>query len=206
MRRHVSTAASSKATYTTGRIIRHIGGRIGTLGSHSIFEGTLGCEVIAGANTALDLCILELELLLVLVALVFCRRLPVGLWAEENVLSDGDSVGLWACGLALLLTEFCPCLALGYAGVYDLFDNGLLDASCSLDFLAVLIYTVGYDRLGSILVLGDLLLGEGEVVVIFLFSPVGAAILCQKGSQKGNSAALTRLLETYLLYDMCGMG
>ena len=54
-------------------------------------------------------------------------------------------------------------------------DHCLLDAAGGLDLLAVLVDAVGYDRLGSVLVLGDCLLGEGEVVLVFLFGPVGAA-------------------------------
>jgi hypothetical protein len=131
--------------------------------------------MVALADTALDLGVLELELLLVLVALVFCRGLPVRCGAEDDVLSDGYRVGLGPGGLALLCAEFGPCLALGDARVYDLLDDRLLDAACGLDLLAILVDAVRYDRLGSVLVLGDCLLGEGDVVLVFLFGPVGAA-------------------------------
>ncbi|KAJ8106481.1 hypothetical protein OPT61_g9506 [Boeremia exigua] len=141
--------------------------------------------MVALANTALDLCVLELQLLLVLLALVVLCGLPVGLWAEDDVLSNRDCVGLGSGGLALLRAEFWPCLALGDAGVYDLLDDRLLDAAGGLDLLAVLVDAVGYDCLGSVLVLGDCLLGEGEIVLIFLFGPIGAAAKSVSSESRG---------------------
>lgn len=83
-------------------------------------------------------------------------------------------------------------------------DDRLLDAAGRLDLLAVLVYAVGYDRLGSVLVLGNLLLGEGEVVLIFLFGPVGAAASCQYFCADENAQRKpTLLLETWLLCVVC---
>lgn len=64
-------------------------------------------------------------------------------------------------------------------------DDRLLDAARRLDLLAVLIDAVRYDRLGSVLVLGDCLLGEGDVVLVFLFGPVGAAAAASVEAQGG---------------------
>lgn len=203
MRGHVSSASYTKATRATRRVVRHVGGRVGALGGHGVLEGTFCCEMVSRADTALDLCVLELQLLLVLIALVVLRGLPVGLWAEDNVLSNRNSVGLGPGGLALLLAEFCPCLALSHAGVHDLLDDCLLDAARRLDLLAVLVYAVGYDRLGSVLVFGDCLLGEGEIVLIFLFGPVGAAAnIVSDALQPRKSAERTLLLETWLRCDV----
>lgn len=134
--------------------------------------------MVAGANTALDLCVLELELLLLVVALVLSAGLPVGDGAEVDVLGDTDGVGLGAGGLALLLAELGPALALGDARVDDLLDDRLLDAARCLYLLAVLADVVRGDGLCSVLVLGDLLGRELllDIAIVLLFGPVGAAV------------------------------
>lgn len=94
--------------------------------------------MVALADTALDLCVLQLGLLLGFVALVLCARFPVCDGPEGDVLSDGDCVCLGACGLALLLPEFRPGLALCDAWVHDLLDDRLLYPARRLVLLAVL--------------------------------------------------------------------
>jgi hypothetical protein len=176
-----SRAGTQAATRscTTGRIVWHIGRRDVALGSHGVFEGTFCGEMVALANTTLDLRVLELSLLLSVVALLLVARLPVADRPEDDVLGDGDGICLRARGLALLLPEFRPLLALGYAGVDDLLDDGFLDAACDLVLFAVfrLDYVRGYG-FAAVFVLGDLWLGEGcgRLLVVF-FRPVGAAIV-----------------------------
>jgi hypothetical protein len=133
--------------------------------------------MVALADTALDLCVLELGLLLRFVALVFAAGFPVGYGAEGNVLGDRDRVCLRAWGLALFLSEFSPLLSLGYAGVDDLLDDCLLDAPCGLVLLAVF-DAVRDDCFGSVFVLDDLWGWEGgeRGLLVFFFRPVGAAV------------------------------
>jgi hypothetical protein len=178
MRGHVAALAGAEATSTAGRIVGHIRGSICALGGHGVLEGALCGEVVAGADTALDLCVLELELLLLVVALVLGASLPVGDGAEVDVLCDADGVGLGAGSLALFLAELGPALALCDARVDDLLDDRLLDAARCLNLLAVLANVVRRDGLGSVLVLGDLLGRELllDVAIFLLFGPVGAAV------------------------------
>lgn len=132
--------------------------------------------MVALANTTLDLCVLELGLLLRLVALVLVAGFPVRYRSEGDVLSDGDGVRLRARGLALLLSELCPLLSLSHTGVYNLLDDRLLDAPGGLVFLAVFADAVGDDCLCSVLVLDDLVGWEGgERLLVVFFRPVGAA-------------------------------
>lgn len=65
-----------------------------------------------------------------------------------------------ARGLALFCSKLYPLLSLGDARVYDLLDDGLLDAAGRLDFLAIF-NTVRNDGFGSVLVLDDLVGWEG---------------------------------------------
>ena len=132
--------------------------------------------MVALANTTLDLCILELSLLLRLVALVLATSFPVGYRPENDVLGHGNGVCLRASGLALFLSKLCPLLPLGDARVYDLLHDRLFDAPGGFVLSAVFADLVGDDCLGSILVLDDLVGGKGgkRLLVVF-FRPVGAA-------------------------------
>ena len=178
MRGNVAARAGAQtASCTAGRIVGHFCGGDVAFGGHGVFEGTFCGEMVSLANTALDLCVLELGLLLRFVALIFVAGFPVGYGAEGDVLGDGDGVCLWACGLALFLSEFRPLLSFSDAWVYDLLYDGLLDAPCLLVFLAVVAPAEGDDGFGSVFVLDDLLWWElvGDLLVFF-FRPVGAAV------------------------------
>lgn len=133
--------------------------------------------MVALTDTALDFCILELGLLLCLVALVLVACFPVADGPEGDVLRYTDGVGLGSCGLALFLAELGPALALCDARVDDLLDDCFLDATRGFVFFAVITDAVGYDGLGSVLVLGG---GWGweclYVVLVVFFRPVGAAV------------------------------
>lgn len=180
MRRHIArTTLSERAGLgTTASDFGHIGGRVGTLGRHGILERTLCGPVVARADAALDLCVLEVGFLLCVFGFVLGGGLPAGDGAEEDILGDGGGVGLGAGRLALLLAKFGPLLALGDAGVDGRLNGGLFDATGRLDLLAVFAERVGYDGLAAVFVLGDGGLGEGEGVVILLFGPVGASMWC----------------------------
>jgi len=173
---------SDTSTARLRRIIGHLGGRGLAVRSHGVLEGTLCGEMVAAANTALDLCALEVRLLLLHLVLVLGARLPVRHGAEDDVLGNAGGVCLRAERLALILAEFGPRLALGDAGIYDLLDDRLLDAAGRLDFLAVFADRVGDEGLGSILVLNDLLLGEGlgGVVLLSVVGPVGSSAVVSK--------------------------
>jgi hypothetical protein len=131
--------------------------------------------MVALANTTLDLCVLEFGLLLGFVALVFVTCFPRCDRSEDDVFGDGYSVGKGTGGLALLCSKFRPLLALGNTGVYSSLNYSLLDAAGGLVSAAVFPDAVGCDCLGSVLVLGDGLGGEGELGLVVFFRPVGAA-------------------------------
>jgi hypothetical protein len=199
MGRHVSAAAGTETTSRAGRVVGHVCGRDVALGSHGVFEGTLCCEMVALADTALDFCILELSLLLRLVALVFVTRFPCRDGAEQDVLCDRHGVGLWACGFALFLAELGPLLALCDAGVYGGFDDGFLDAAGGFDAAAFVVDAVGCNSLGAVFVLGYGVLGEGELCAfVFFFGPVGAAV----GLGVSERSCETEDLE--VLFEGCG--
>lgn len=134
--------------------------------------------MVSGADTALDLCVLEGVLLLDVLALLLVAGLPSGDRPKEDILGDGGGIGLRAWRLALLLPEFGPLLALGDARVYDGFDGRLLDAAGRLDLLAVFAESVGYDCFAAVFVFGYGLLGELDGVIVVFFGPVGAAVAC----------------------------
>ena len=176
MRRHVARAACAEPALLWHRIVAQIGGvRPLTLGRHGILERTLGGPVVSAADPALDLRVLEHVLLSVDLALVLGARLPVRRRAEHDVLCHAGRVGLRAERLALLLPEFGPVFPFGDARVHDLLDGDLLDAAGCLDFFAVFADRPCYDGLGSVFVLGDLLGGERDGVLVFFFGPVGAS-------------------------------
>jgi hypothetical protein len=86
------------------------------------------------------------------------------------------------------------------AGVDDLLDGDFLDAARGLYFFAVFADGVCDDCFRAIFVLCDLLLGEGDGVVVFFFCPVGAAAGGEVSDSWGmrKSAPLTLLVVTYL--------
>jgi hypothetical protein len=134
--------------------------------------------MVSLTNSALDLCVLELGLLFRFVALVLVTCFPCCNRSENNVLGNGDGIGLRACGLSLFLTKLGPLFALSDAGVDGSFDDGFLDAACGLVAATVFTNAVGGYGLGSVLVLGDGLGGEGELRVVVFLRPVGAAGMC----------------------------
>jgi hypothetical protein len=179
MRWHVSSTRRTEATRRRAwRVVWHVRGRNVTLGRHCVFEGALCGEMIALADTTLDLGVLELGLLLRLVALVLIASFPGGDGAEVDVFSDGDGVVLGARGLAFFLAELGPLLALGDARVDGGFDDGLFDAACSFVAAAVFADAVRGYGFAAVLVLGDGLGGKRDLVVIIFFRPVGAAAVC----------------------------
>lgn len=135
--------------------------------------------MVSAANTTLDLGILEVVLLLRLLALILCARLPSCDRPEQNVLSNGGRIGLWTEGLSFFLSELGPMLALGDTRVDDGFDGRFLDAACGFDLFAVFAERVGDYCLAAILVFGDGLRGKGggELGVVLLFGPVGATMI-----------------------------
>ena len=148
------------------------------LGRHRVLEGALARPVLARAYPALDLGVLQARLLLLnRVLLLHLRRLPVDRGAEDDVLGDGGRVCLRAGGLALLLAELGPVLALCHARVDDLLDHRLADPPRRLDLLAPVVDAVCGYRFRAVFVLGYGLRREGgDGVVVFLFGPVGSSV------------------------------
>ena len=177
MRRNIASGAGAEPSAgSAGRIVGHVCGGNVALGGHGVFEGTFGGEMVALADTALDLCVLQLCLLLGVIALVLGARFPVRHGPEGNILSDRHRVRLRARRLALLLPELGPRFTLSHPRVHRCLDQRLLDAPCRLVPPPVIADAVAYDGLGSIFVLGHSLLWEGDVEVVIFFGPVGTAI------------------------------
>lgn len=154
--------------------------------------------MVAATDSAFDLCVLEVGLLLLHLALILGAGFPVRYRPEDDVLCDAGGVGLWALGLSLLLTKFRQVLPLCDSGVHSLLDGGLFDAPCGLDLLPIIADRVGYDGFGSVFVLGDLGLRKLERVLVLLFGPVGAAVkLVSAPERRQKSKMLTQLLETF---------
>ena len=153
--------------------------------------------MVAAANTALDLCALEVRLLLLHFVLVLGARLPVRHRAEDDVLGDAGGICLRAEWLALILPELGPLLALGDTGVHNLFDDRLFDTAGSLDLFAVLADGVGDDSLSPIFVLDDLVLGKSlGGILVFFFGPVGSPVVMSKSWRAGDACGLFTWRET----------
>lgn len=160
VRRNVAGGASTQTTSSTDLVRAQICSTSRLLdGSHGVLEGTAGCEMLATANTTLDLLVLELVLHAALFRVLLGfggLSLPVRAGAEDHVLTDGGGVEGGARRVALLEAELGPRPALGHLWVDVLADYGGLDPASDLHFLVVIIEAVGDDRLGAVFVLGDL--------------------------------------------------
>jgi len=78
--------------------------------------------------------------------------------------------------VVFLEAEFGPCFTFCDARVDVLFYDGGPDPTGGFDFLAVVVETVGYDCLCTILVCGNLLWGKGGgILEFFVVSPILAA-------------------------------
>jgi hypothetical protein len=178
MRRYVTRATNAESTDVWRIVLACFAGRARCLafGGHGVFEGTFGGPVVAAADSALDLCVLEDGLLARHLACVLIAGLPVACGSEGDVLGDGGGVCLWAQRFPLLGAELGPVFSLCDARVDDLLDGYFLDAARGLYFFAIFPDRVGDNGLGTVFVFGDLLLGEGDGVVVFFFRPVGAAV------------------------------
>lgn len=181
MRRNVAGTASTQTTSSLLFVHIHTStaGRLLDRG-HGVFERTAGCEVLATANTALDLLVLELVLDAALLAAGLLHllglRLPVHAGTEHEVFADRCGVERGTRGVALLQTEFGPRAPLSHLGV-DMFpDDSRLDAAGDLHFLVVVVEAVRNHRLRAVFVRNHLLRGEsGRVVELLVVGPVGAA-------------------------------
>lgn len=137
--------------------------------------------MLSVTDTTLDFLVLKLVLHAALLAALLLSLLglylPVGAWAEDDVLADGGGIESWAWGVALLEAKLGPRSALGHLRV-DMFAlDGGFDAARDLHFLVVVIETVGDHGLGAVLVLDHLLRGErGGVIELLVVGPVGIAV------------------------------
>ena len=133
--------------------------------------------MLAVANTALDLLVLQLVLHglgVGVLALVLGFLAPVEGRLEDDVLADGGGVGGRAGTILGAEAELGPRLAIGDAGVDDLAVGDVADASCGLDLLAVVVQAVLDDGRAAILV-GDFLGGRefgGGLLELVIVGPV----------------------------------
>lgn len=149
VRWHVAARARTQTallgSLTVGAVSHGVSGRGGAIvgGRHGVLERTPRGEMLALANTALDLLIAQLllqTLLLGLAAALFgllrLHALPVARGPENDVLAYGGCVGLRALALAFFEAEFRPCAALSDGGVYSFAVYNGLGLGCHAHFLA----------------------------------------------------------------------
>lgn len=180
MWRDIAAAASSKTSLrsTTTQTLVHIrrGTGIRTLRRHGVLERTLGSEMVTAANTTLDLHLLELLSLLILLRLrlLLTTRLEARHRAENNILAQRRGIRARTRWLARLRPHLVPLSPLRHARVLLLLDHCSSDALRALDLLALLVEEDRHDRLGAVLVLGDLGCRERgrETAVVFVLRPV----------------------------------
>lgn len=185
MRRHIAPSSSSQPAFL-GLLVVAIGATctsrvaIFAHGRHGVFERTSGSEMLAIANPALDLLILQLRLDAILLGLLLLAvLLPRHARPEDDVLADGGRIEARPGGVAFFEAELGPGAAFGDAGVDGFFDDGGADAAGGFDLFAVVVEAVGDVSFGAVFVGGDLGRGEGVgVVEFFVVGPVLAARRC----------------------------
>lgn len=173
---------ASSSSSSSSRIVSHPGGNVGraSLGAdrgHGVLVRAAGCEMLAVANTTLDLLVLKLVLHglgVGVLALLLLILAPVRARPEDDVLTDGGRVGGGTGGILGAEAELGPCLALGDARVHLFRVRGVADAASRLHLLALIVVTEGDDGLGAVLVADGLGRGEvgGGLVDIFVVGPV----------------------------------
>ncbi len=134
--------------------------------------------MLSGTDTALDLLALKLVLYASCLWLLLLGILaPVDTWLENDVLADGGGIECWASLVLCGHAELAPCLALCNAWADNLLVDSRANAAGGLDLLSIVVQAVGDDRLGSILVGGDLLWWEvkGVIVKLLVIGPILAA-------------------------------
>ena len=137
------------------------------LGRHGVLERALGGPVLAGADAALDLGVLEAGLLLLELALVLGRAgLPVDLRPEHDVLGDASRVRLRPRRLAGLLAELRPVLALRTRGFTTCLITVLRIRWGALYFAAGVVEPVAYDCFRAVFVLEVFGCGDVDGIIV----------------------------------------
>lgn len=183
MRRHIGTPTDAQSTLRRltshlAHVRRRITRLLRTLRRHGILERTLCGKVIAAANTAFNLHLLERLGLLILLWSLLLRRtgLKSHLRSEDDVLAEGGGVHAWARRLAGFGPHFRPVPALGYAGVFFLLYHGAADALGAAHFFAFFVEENGYYCFCAVFVAGDLGRGDrGREIGLLILGPIGAA-------------------------------
>lgn len=163
--------------------------------------------MLSSTDTALDLLALQLVLHRSSLWLLLLGILaPVDAWLEDDVLADGGGVHSWSSLVLSGKSELAPLLALCDTRGDNLLHNGCADAACGLDLLAVIVQAVCDDRLGSILVGGDLLWWEfeGGIVELFVIGPVLAAVKVSISSGSEVQLVSDNLLCYLRHFESCG--
>lgn len=172
-RRHVRALLSGPSRTSSrrprsARLIAHARSDISSAGladgGHGVLVGTTSSEMLAVADTALDLLILKLVLHglgVGVVGLVLGLLAPVDRGAEDDVLADRRGVGRGALGVAGRVAELGPRLALRHPRVDDLAAHHVPHAPRRLDLLPQVVDPVLDDGPCPVLVLD--LLRRGQV-------------------------------------------
>lgn len=135
----------------------HVGRAVLAHRRHRVLVRTPGRKVLAVADTALDLLVLELvlhRLRVGVLALVLGVLAPVDAGAEDDVLAHRRRVGRRADRVLCTLAKLAPRLAVGHAGVDRLRVRDIADPARRLHLLALVIVAECDDGLGAVLV-GD---------------------------------------------------
>lgn len=140
----------------------------------------------AVANTALDLLVLELGLhgLGALVgALLLGILAPGDAGSEDDVLADGGGIGGRARGVLGAQAELGPRFPVCDTGVDCLGLGDVADAASRLDFLALVVVSVGDDGLGAVFVRDGLRRREfgGGLLDVVVVGPVMPIFFSQGG-------------------------
>ena len=160
MRRYVAAASLSQTTRIARYSVARVCWRAGSLSfwCHGILERTLGGKVVAAADTAFDLHLLQLLGLLILLRrlLLLLPALEADHGPEDDVLAQSSGIRSWPCRFACLYTHLRPLSSLCNARVLLLLDDSPADALCAFDFLALFVNEDGHYRLCAVLVPCDL--------------------------------------------------
>lgn len=177
-RRHVRALLGSDASGSG--LVAHasgvVGDRLANRG-HGVLVRTPRGEMLAVADTALDLLVLELVLHRLgvgVVALVLGVLAPVDAGAEDDVLTDRGGVVGRARAVLRALAELAPCFPIRDARVHRLLMGDVAHTAGRLDFVALVVVAECDDGLRAVLV-GDGLGGwevGGRLLGIVVVGPV----------------------------------
>lgn len=159
--------------------------------------------MLSHADPTFDLLVLELFLEAAFVRLVLLLiRLPVDAGSEHYVLAHGGRVEGRPWCMALLEAELGPRFPLGHSRVDMLLDDRSSNLARSLYLFAVVVETIGDDRLRAVLIAYDLLGRQDRLIIkVLIVCPVGPAAMASVKTDPLHGMVRTRTwLDATLWY------